>query len=386
MSCVHYKFSSKMSYDTVTFNGLHISLCDLKRQIMSREKLKVANCDLQITNAQTKEEYADDNALIPRNSSVIVRRIPVGGVKATSKTYVISRSEPIDDSSAPISLAQLIQTANLAEANAPEEEKVKAVMIQSCQQYDPINYLRKPLGPPPPSYTCFRCGKPGHYIKNCPTHGDKNVEPVPRIKKSTGIPRSFMIEVEDPTTKGAMLTSTGKYAIPTISAYAVDNFRNGTGYTKRLRKQLQQQQQQQPPLLQPPAPLMTAVRPAALVTAGELYISSSGSISSVLEDKPLNVSLEVRGPTLNTGFEVRPHQCRVRGNNHCPSPAAHPISEPSQDAIGLPYVGRSFTENNGDLKRTYRTAVTRKCKKKERERKEREIPNLMSLPLILLRK
>ncbi|XP_075346381.1 E3 ubiquitin-protein ligase RBBP6-like [Mycteria americana] len=116
MSCVHYKFSSKLNYDTVTFNGLNISLCDLKRQIMSCEKLKVANCDLQITNAQTKEEYTDDNAPIPGNSSVIVRRIPVRGVKATSKTYVISRSEPvsatskaIDDSSVPISLAHLIQ-------------------------------------------------------------------------------------------------------------------------------------------------------------------------------------------------------------------------------------------------------------------------------------
>ena len=38
-----------------TFNGLHISLCDLKRQIMGCEKLKVASCDLHITNAQTKE-------------------------------------------------------------------------------------------------------------------------------------------------------------------------------------------------------------------------------------------------------------------------------------------------------------------------------------------
>ncbi|KAM6423632.1 E3 ubiquitin-protein ligase RBBP6-like isoform 5-T5 [Liasis olivaceus] len=90
MSCVHYKFSSKLNYDTVTFDGLHISLCDLKRQIMGREKLKAADCDLQITNAQTKEEYTDDNALIPKNSSVIVRRIPIGGVKCTSKTYVIT--------------------------------------------------------------------------------------------------------------------------------------------------------------------------------------------------------------------------------------------------------------------------------------------------------
>ncbi|XP_059688136.1 uncharacterized protein LOC132320051 [Gavia stellata] len=95
MSCVHYKFFSKLSYDTVTFGGLHISLCDLKRRIMGREKLKAANCDLQITNTQTKEEYTDDHALIPKNSSVIVRRIPVGGVKATSKTFVLSRTEPV---------------------------------------------------------------------------------------------------------------------------------------------------------------------------------------------------------------------------------------------------------------------------------------------------
>ncbi|KAK4829036.1 hypothetical protein QYF61_001841 [Mycteria americana] len=49
----------------------------------------------------------------------------------------------------------------------------------------------------------------------------------------------------------------------------------------------------------------------------------------------LNVSLVVGGPKLNTGFEVRPHQCRVQGHDHFPTPAGHAISDTSQDAIGL---------------------------------------------------
>ncbi|XP_078414619.1 E3 ubiquitin-protein ligase RBBP6-like isoform X1 [Cetorhinus maximus] len=121
MSCVHYKFSSKLNYDTVTFDGLHISLSDLKKTIMAREKLKAADCDLQITNAQTKEEYTDDNALIPKNSSVIIKRIPIGGVKSAGKTFVIDRSEPasgtskaIDDSGTSISLAQLTKVENVS--------------------------------------------------------------------------------------------------------------------------------------------------------------------------------------------------------------------------------------------------------------------------------
>ncbi|KAK4811271.1 hypothetical protein QYF61_023323 [Mycteria americana] len=43
----------------------------------------------------------------------------------------------------------------------------------------------------------------------------------------------------------------------------------------------------------------------------------------------------VRGPTLNTVFEVQPQQCQVQGHNHFPSPAGHAIFDTSQDAIGL---------------------------------------------------
>ncbi|XP_076001928.1 E3 ubiquitin-protein ligase RBBP6-like isoform X4 [Genypterus blacodes] len=93
MSCVHYKFSSKLDYNTVTFDGMHITLNELKRQIMARERLKATECDLQITNAQTREEYTDDEVHIPKHSSVIVRRTPIGGVKPAGRTFIVDRSD-----------------------------------------------------------------------------------------------------------------------------------------------------------------------------------------------------------------------------------------------------------------------------------------------------
>ncbi|XP_026723112.1 E3 ubiquitin-protein ligase RBBP6-like [Athene cunicularia] len=99
MPCVHFQFSSQLRRDTVTFSGLHISLGDLKHEIMGRQKLKAANCDLRVTNAETREEYTDDSALIPKNSSVIVRRVPARGVKTTSKTQALTRTEPASGTS-----------------------------------------------------------------------------------------------------------------------------------------------------------------------------------------------------------------------------------------------------------------------------------------------
>lgn len=64
MSCVHYKFYSKLDYNTVTFDGLHITLSELKKQIMTRERLKATDCDLQITNAQTREGMSPTGNLI----------------------------------------------------------------------------------------------------------------------------------------------------------------------------------------------------------------------------------------------------------------------------------------------------------------------------------
>ncbi|XP_041633570.1 E3 ubiquitin-protein ligase RBBP6-like [Cheilinus undulatus] len=232
MTHVHYKFSSKRSYDTVLFDGPNITLMDLKRQIMDREKLRVGFCDLQITNAQTKQEYKDDDAVIPKGSSVIVRRIPIVGVKSglnCNKTRNMERSDvqhmqhglradrAMIDKSSSKDLHIFSEMANLADANISEEEKIKAMLNQSV--YDSLN-VSKFGNPLPSNYTCYRCGNTGHHIRNCPNSKDKSSEAPVRIKKSTGIPRSFMVEVDDPSMKGAMLTNSGRYAIPAIDAEA----------------------------------------------------------------------------------------------------------------------------------------------------------------------
>ncbi|KAK4828493.1 hypothetical protein QYF61_026764 [Mycteria americana] len=87
----------------------------------------------------------------------------------------------------------------------------------------------------------------------------------------------------------------------------------------------------QPPFLQAkqsqlPQPLLIRL---LLQTLHQLRCPSLDSLQH------LNVSLVVGGPKLNTVFEVRPHQCRVQGHDHFPSPAGHTTPDTSQDAVGF---------------------------------------------------
>ncbi|KAK4832178.1 hypothetical protein QYF61_020958 [Mycteria americana] len=87
----------------------------------------------------------------------------------------------------------------------------------------------------------------------------------------------------------------------------------------------------QPPFLQAkqpqfPRPLL---RRLLLQTLHQLRCPSLDTLQH------LHVSLVVGGPELNTAFKVQPHQCRIQGDDHFPSPAGHTIPDTSQDAIGL---------------------------------------------------
>lgn len=168
---VHYKFKSALDYDTVNFDGLHISVKDLKNAIIQAKRIgKSTDFDLQVTNAQTKESkyllflvclyvyfdsitivslftvyltfknlfvsvYEDEEALIPKNTSLLIARIPLAA-QSKSKAwegYGGDSTPPtrVDDGG-PISKA-----VDLSSMDASEDDKIRAMMSQSTQEYDP---------------------------------------------------------------------------------------------------------------------------------------------------------------------------------------------------------------------------------------------------------
>ena len=66
--CVHYKFKSQNSYDTIPFAGVYVSVGQLKQLIAERKGLdKESTAELLLINAQNDEEYNDDQGLIWKN-------------------------------------------------------------------------------------------------------------------------------------------------------------------------------------------------------------------------------------------------------------------------------------------------------------------------------
>ncbi|KAI7871622.1 DWNN domain-containing protein [Spinellus fusiger] len=291
MSVIYYKFKAAKDsdYDVFTFDGAGATVFDVKREIIRAKKLgKGTDFDLAIFNAQTDEEYKDDSFLVPRNTSVIVRRLPASRPgKGTAQRYVLgagpvevkgggigmmkgNHGPPSENRfgngrnmvlnaqqhkpqkmSAPMSeLGDQEARSVQAPSDDSEEARIQAMFQQTTDQwgqmqerlaeqtYIPYN-ARAPSGTwprgrgghqgggggssggggvprenekdqpriPPPTYVCYRCGQKGHYINQCPTNGDKDYDKHPRIKRTTGIPRSFLKVIEEP--KDAVKSGTG---------------------------------------------------------------------------------------------------------------------------------------------------------------------------------
>ncbi|XP_058221892.1 E3 ubiquitin ligase PQT3-like isoform X3 [Rhododendron vialii] len=261
---VYYKFKSAKDYDSIPTDGHFISLANLKEKVFELKKLgRGTDFDLVVTNAQTNEEYVDEAVLIPRNTSVLVRRVPgrprmpiVTGVVIThdmpkvkdssnnndtlpaKSSFLGADSSAMDNHEDPewdefgndlyaIPEVLPVQASNPIQHAPPpgkddEDSKIDALIRTPAldwhhQASDGFGrgrgsgrglvahgFGRGGLDwkTPPQGYVCHRCKVPGHFIQHCPTNGDHNFD-LKRVKPPTGIPKSML-----------MTTSDGSYALP----------------------------------------------------------------------------------------------------------------------------------------------------------------------------
>ncbi|KAL9053405.1 MAG: hypothetical protein Q9162_004775 [Coniocarpon cinnabarinum] len=230
-SNVFFKFTSQREPSRVTFDGTSISVWELKRDIITQSGLgDGTDFDLIITNPDTNEEYDDDTTQLPRSTSVTAKRArPAQGPgRGRAARYLTGKMPTIAKTATKSEQLAASASGDLAKVAASEDENIAALFKETGAQWEqekarmaeatrvsrsgaPPRPDQNSRGPPPVGYVCHRCRKPGHFIQNCPTNNDTNYDNGPRVKRTTGIPRSFLRTVkedEEPVSDG--LTSEKK--------------------------------------------------------------------------------------------------------------------------------------------------------------------------------
>ncbi|KAG6024051.1 hypothetical protein E4U40_003604 [Claviceps sp. LM458 group G5] len=220
-SSVFFKFKSQKEPTRVEFDGTGISVFELKREIIVKSGLgDGTDFDLHIYTDDNSEEYDDDTAIIPRSTTVIARRQPAskpGAGRAAryvfGKMPVSSKNAGRKEQSHKASSSKPSVTAISDMNNAStEEEKMAAMFAAQSEQWsaqqEELSHQAPVYKPgakrpanvpdhdPPNGYICYRCGNKGHWIQLCPTNDDPVFDNRPRVKRTTGIPRSFLQKVD----------------------------------------------------------------------------------------------------------------------------------------------------------------------------------------------
>ncbi|OMO79903.1 Zinc finger, RING/FYVE/PHD-type [Corchorus capsularis] len=234
MAVCYYKFKSAKDFDSIVMDGPFISVRTLKEKIFESKRFgRGRDFDLIVTNAQTNKEYLDEAMLIPKNTSVLIRRVP----GLPRKAIVAAAQEPKVEN--PIENAQPeksnfdsewddefgsdlystitetllpVQSSNPPATNEADDEdsKIKALVNTPALDWDWQRQGRGMGGrgfgmerkTPPEGYVCHRCKVAGHFIQHCPTNGDPKYD-IKRMKHPIGIPKSMLMETPD-----------GSYALP----------------------------------------------------------------------------------------------------------------------------------------------------------------------------
>jgi hypothetical protein len=138
---IHYKLKENKTWEHITFEGAAVSVLELKQAIVNKDFKGKIEGDLLISNSQTGEVYRSDGYLVPRNTSVSVKRNP---------------GKNLDMSKAPPNAAGV---AKGIVRTAEDEQMLKVLNKANTGDVAGGNQFRR-------DYICNRCKQPGHHIKD----------------------------------------------------------------------------------------------------------------------------------------------------------------------------------------------------------------------------
>ncbi|KAG8974980.1 hypothetical protein FRC05_006657 [Tulasnella sp. 425] len=274
-SSVYYKFKSQRQESRVTFDGTGISVFDLKKEIILQNNLKATDIDLLVFD-KDEQEYKDDSFIIPRSTSVIAKRMPaIRPGKGRAAIYVAnvgtsdlqsnphsragssgpsapaggtgrfggmskrfdgkdSKAHPYQ-AAAPALQSTVQPVPAPASAGADEAAQIAAMFAETSEQWEQTQAqmaqtIERTTQAVQVATTPLRANQtPDHChqvifataaikkVEDCPTNDDREYDNRPRVKRTTGIPRSFLKAVEvtndGPIAKGVMVTPEGGFVV-----------------------------------------------------------------------------------------------------------------------------------------------------------------------------
>lgn len=188
---IFYRFRSEKEFSKIETDRPAMPLWELKAEIASKRHLTLHDYHLIFYVENEKTPITDSYSIVYSNTNIVLERVP---------NYINSGYKEA-----------------LERIKKNPEEQVKIPEETNSISMQGIHGAKTP----PSSYICFRCGQKGHFIQMCPTNSNKQYDAM-RIKKATGIPKTFLVPVEETSPMSVLLNEEGKFvrAQPQIKEFS----------------------------------------------------------------------------------------------------------------------------------------------------------------------
>ncbi|TMW91015.1 hypothetical protein EJD97_014920 [Solanum chilense] len=186
---IYFKYKSSKHFDSVPIVHPFISVWDLKLKIFESKRYgRGKDFDLLITNSQSNEQYVDEKALIAKNTSVLIRRVPgppllpivIPSLTESKQVYEEESHESVgcldfecDDFGDDVyAIPKILPVPSKHDEDANIKSSIATPAIEHFSNGYGFGPGEMEWKKPPIGYVCHRCNVPGHYIQHCPTNGD----------------------------------------------------------------------------------------------------------------------------------------------------------------------------------------------------------------------